>query len=585
MLEYFCHILITVMIFIILGIAYNLVMGYAGIISLAHAVFFAVGGYTTALLMLHFGLPFLVVILASIFTAGVIGAAFMLLVGRVRSDYLVIVTLGFQLVFISVLINLKSLTGGTTGLMGIPRPELFGFQFSSEPSYAVLAVILTGIAFMVAWFINGSPFGRSLKAIREDEVGAQSLGKNIVRYKFIIFAISGALAGIAGSLYAPYQQFINPYDFTLFESIIIMVIVIVGGAGNLWGAVIGGFVLVSIPEVLRFIPITSIFMAQLREVIFGLALLLVVWFRPQGILGEYAFGAVKTNMGEEEAEEGKLAEFGYQGAGFSTMENEGAKALVTNIKGPIFQVSNLSKSFGGIKAVDNVSFNITPEKKVIGIIGPNGAGKSTLFDLICGYTQSDAGTVYFMGRNITRSSPHDIARLGIGRSFQGLRLFRRLTVMDNVMVGLRSSEKDENTPHTFSTKLFAQNKHYKEQAIHLLDSVGLAEKRNELSEDLSYAEQKLLVLARLLALKSKLLLLDELAAGLDPESMEALARLIRGLAETGITVCLVEHSLDFVQSVVDTILFLDQGRLIAEGPTAEIVQDRRLSKIYFGVAE
>lgn len=583
MTDYFFYILTTVFIFIVLGVTFNLIMGYAGIISLAHAVFFGVGAYTTALLLLKLGLSFPVALLASIVVAGALGAIFILLIGRVRGDYLVVVTLGLQLVFISALINLKSITGGNVGLMGIPRPELFGFQFNSPLSYAALTLIICAVIVGIAWWISRSPFGRSLKALREDEVGAQSLGKNIFKYKVTTFAISGALAGMVGSLYAPYQQFINPYSFELWESIVILVIVIVGGAGNLWGSVVGAVILVTLPEVLRFVPITSGATAQIRQLLFGLALLFVVFFRPQGLFGEYSFGAALAGKKSQEPGQKKIAEFQYRPLVAPEISRDIGTSPLKNGK-PILEVSNLSKSFSGIQAVDNVSLKLA-SGKVTGIIGPNGAGKSTLFDLICRYTKADKGTVYFRKQDITNLSHFDIARLGIGRSFQGLRLFGRLSVLDNVIAALQPPQEDESIFRTFNPNVFRKTKKYTEQALQILGDVGLAGYREELAEDLSYAEQKLLVLARLLAVKSELLLLDELAAGLDPESMEALARLVRQLPEAGITVCLVEHSLDFVRHTVDTILFLDQGRLIAEGPTEEIVQDRKLSQIYFGSIE
>lgn len=236
MTDYLFYILTTVLIFIVLGVTFNLIMGYAGIISLAHAVFFGVGAYTTALLELKLGVSLPLAFLSSIAVSGLLGAAFILLIGRTRGDYLVVVTLGLQLVFLSVLVNLKSFTGGNNGLMGIPRPEILGFHFNSPVSFALLTLVVCAVVVAIAWWISRSPFGRSLKALREDEIGTQSLGKNVFRYKWTIFTISAALAGAVGSVYAPYQQFINPDSFQLWESIVVLVVVIVGGAGNLWGA-------------------------------------------------------------------------------------------------------------------------------------------------------------------------------------------------------------------------------------------------------------------------------------------------------------------------------------------------------------
>jgi branched-chain amino acid transport system permease protein len=579
MTDYVFYIVTSILMFIVLGVTFNLIMGYTGIISLAHAVFFGMGAYTTALLQLKLGWSLPPAFFASIVTAGALGAIFILLIGRTRGDYLVVVTLGLQLVFLSVLVNLKSFTGGNNGLMGIPRPELFGFKFVSPLSFALLTFVVCVVIVGIAWWISRSPFGRSLKALREDEIGSQSLGKNVFRYKATIFAISAALAGAVGSLYAPYQQFINPGGFPLWESIVTLVIVIVGGAGNLWGSVVGAIILVTLPEALRFIPITSGATAQIREIVFGLALLLVVFFRPQGLFGEYSFGAVKASNIKEGT--GSSNKIGFQDVQVAICAKSDADNKPVNMAKPILEISNLSRSFSGIQAINNVSLTL-PRGVVTGIIGPNGAGKSTLFDLICGYTRADLGTVRFKGQNITNLSPFSIARLGIGRSFQSPRLFGRLTILDNVVVALQPPQEDENIFKNFNPNVINSTRRCTEQAHQLLGCVGLDDSYKELAENLSYGEQKLLVLARLLAFKSELLLLDELAAGLDQQSMESLAKVVRQLSEAGITVCLVEHSLDFVRSTVDRILFLDQGRLIAEGSTDEIIKDRKLSQIYFG---
>jgi ABC-type branched-subunit amino acid transport system ATPase component len=251
---------------------------------------------------------------------------------------------------------------------------------------------------------------------------------------------------------------------------------------------------------------------------------------------------------------------------------------------PIMKVSHLSKNFGGLKAVDDVSFAIMPGKEITGIIGPNGAGKTTLFNLICGYLKTEQGEVYIKEQNATKLSPHEIARLGVGRVFQNLHLFGQMSALDNVIAAIQKPSEDENLIRIFTStpKINQQNKQYKEKGHYLLECLGLSNRLNEIAGKLSYAEQKLLAIARLLASECDFFLLDELASGLDLSSMHALTTLLRGIAESGRTVCLVEHNLDFVRETVDNVLFLDQGRLIAEGRTEKIVSDRKLAQIYFG---
>ena len=418
MVDYGLHILIMIGIFAIIAVSYNLIMGYTGIISLAHAVFFGIGAYTSALLVLHLGVVFPIAMIASIFFTGIFGILFILLMRRARGDYLSIATLGLQIVVFNVFLNWKDVTGGEGGVMGIPRPEFLGLKFNSVLTYAILTVILCAVCFAVAWWIAQSGFGRVLKAIREDEISTQSLGKNTFQYKVTIFAVSAGLAAVGGSLYAHYQQFINPFSFHVHDAIMILIIVVVGGAGNLWGSLLGAFVLITLPEVLRFIPAASIFVAQIRVIIFSLALLLLIFFRPQGLLGEYSFGAVLTRKESARLNERGISELQRQ---IVVSSQEGEVVKHRDLDRPILEVSNLSKSFGGIKAVDDLSFVIMPGK-VTGIIGPNGAGKTTLFNLICKYLTPDHGQVYFKGQNVTKLSPYKIARLGIGRSFQDLHI-------------------------------------------------------------------------------------------------------------------------------------------------------------------
>jgi|GEM_PF-88016 len=580
MVDYSLHILILIAIFAILGVSYNLIMGYTGIISLAHAVFFGIGAYASALLVVNLGIAFPLAMIVSIFFTGISGVLFIILMRKARGDYLAIATLGLQIVVFSIFINWSDVTRGEGGIVGIPRPEFWGFKFSSVLNYAILTMLLCAICFAVAWWTTHSIFGRVLKAIREDEICTQSLGKNVFSYKVTVFALSAGLAAVGGSLYAHYQQFINPFSFTVHDAIMILIIVVVGGAGNLWGSLLGAFILITLPEALRFIPAASIFAAQIRVILFSFVLLLLIFIRPQGLLGEYRFGAVLTRKESAKLDEQGIAELQRQ---MVVSSQEGERVKHWDLNKPILEVSNLSKSFGGIKAVEDLSFAIMPGK-VTGIIGPNGAGKTTLFNLICKYLTPDHGQVYFKGQEVTQLSPYKIARLGIGRSFQDLRIFGRMTVLDNILVALQDYQKDRNLLNLFifARRAYQQDKQYRESGLHLLEGLGLIDKKDELAEELSYPEQKLLAIARSVATRAEVLMLDEVAAGLDPGSMQALSQLLRRLSENGKTICLVEHNLDFVLGTVDTIFFLDQGRLIAEGPPKQIVQDRKLAEIYFG---
>ena len=290
-MEYLLHILILIGIYVMLSASLNLIAGFAGFLSIAHAAFYGVGAYAAALLALNLNSPFLINILCAIFLSAILG----LLVGlpslRIHDDYFVIATFAFQIITFSILNNWVSFTGGPMGLPGIPQPVIFGIKITSHIDFLVLSGVLCSLTLWICIRIVQSPFGRVLKSIREDEVFAQASGKNIAAYKTLVFVIGAGMAAVAGVIYAYYISFIDPTSFTVMESIFIISIVIIGGAGSLWGPVVGAVVLVVLPEILRFIGLPSSVAANLRQIIYGGLLVAFMIWRPQGLLGEYAFRA------------------------------------------------------------------------------------------------------------------------------------------------------------------------------------------------------------------------------------------------------------------------------------------------------
>lgn len=288
-MEYFLHILILISIYCIVGISLNLVAGYTGLISLAQAGFYGIGAYTVALLSLNYGLNFLIAIALAI----IIAAMFGFIIGfpslRIRDDLFVITTFGFQIIIFQVMNNWMDLTQGPLGLPGIPQPEIFGYKISSHIDFLILSVIFVLIVYIIARRLVNSPFGNILKAICEDDLFAQSLGKNVNYYKVLIFSISAGLSAIGGALYAYYISFIDSTSFTVTESIFMLSIVIVGGAGRISGSIVGAILLVSIPEILRFVGMPSSIAANMRQILYGGLLVAFMMFRPQGILGQFSF--------------------------------------------------------------------------------------------------------------------------------------------------------------------------------------------------------------------------------------------------------------------------------------------------------
>lgn len=289
-MDYLAHIGVMIAIYAIVAISLNLVAGYTGFLSLAHAGFYGIGAYTAALMALQCHAPLLLELAASFLFSGALGALLALPALRVRGDHFVITTFAFQVIFVSLLANWTSVTGGPMGLAGIPHARLFGWKLFTQSDYLIVTVATALVVWYIATCINRSPLCRVLKAIREDDCLVALAGKSVALHKIVIFTMSAGLGSTAGVLYAHYITFIDPSSFTFMESIFIVSIVILGGSGSVWGSVLGAVVLVIFPELLRFIGIPSAAAANMRQVLYGLALVACMLWRPQGLIGEYAFG-------------------------------------------------------------------------------------------------------------------------------------------------------------------------------------------------------------------------------------------------------------------------------------------------------
>ncbi len=289
-MNFVLHIFVLVAAYSTLAVSLDLLAGRTGLLSLAHAAFYGIGAYTSALLAVSLGAPFIVGIIASMGIAAVLSLLVSLPSLRLHGDYFVIATFGFQMIAFSVFNNWMDLTRGPLGIPGIPPPNILGWQVDSNPEFAILAALFAIFAYVVVGLIATSPFGRVLHAIREDEVLSRAIGKSTVRFKVTAFAISSALAAMAGALYAHYITYIDPTSFTVMESILVLSMVIIGGAGSMWGPLVGAVVLVTLPEALRFVGLPTAAAANLRQIIYGALLVVMMMARPQGLVGRYAFG-------------------------------------------------------------------------------------------------------------------------------------------------------------------------------------------------------------------------------------------------------------------------------------------------------
>jgi branched-chain amino acid transport system permease protein len=288
-MDYLLHILILICIYCIAGMALNLVAGYTGLISLSNAGFYGIGAYVAALLSLNYGVHFLLVMPAAMIIAAVVGFLIGFPALRIRGDFFVIATFGFQIILFQIMNNWMDLTNGPLGLPGIPQPIIFGYHISSHIDFLVLSLLFSALIYFIIRRLTRSPFGNVLRGIREDDLFALSLGKNVNLYKVTSFAVAAGLAAIGGALYAYYMTFIDPTSFTAPESIFMLSIVIIGGAGRLEGSIVGAIILVSLPELLRFVGMPSSIAANVRQILYGVALVAFMMWRPKGILGEYNF--------------------------------------------------------------------------------------------------------------------------------------------------------------------------------------------------------------------------------------------------------------------------------------------------------
>jgi branched-chain amino acid transport system permease protein len=289
-MEYVLHIVVVIALYTVLAVSLDLLAGHTGLLSLAHAAFYGLGAYTSALLTVRLGTSFLVGVLAGMVVASIASLAVSLPSLRLHEDYFVVATFGFQVIVSSIFNNWTALTNGPLGVSGIPYPSLVGFSIESSTGFVFLTALFAVFAHCVVTRLSTSPLGRVLRSIREDEVFCQSLGKNTLWFKVTAFAVSGTLAAMAGAFYAHYVTYIDPTSFTVTESILVIAMVIIGGAGGIWGPVVGAVVLVVLPELLRFAGLPSATAANLRQVIYGGSLVLMMLVRPRGLFGRFGFG-------------------------------------------------------------------------------------------------------------------------------------------------------------------------------------------------------------------------------------------------------------------------------------------------------
>jgi branched-chain amino acid transport system permease protein len=555
--SYYQLMLTLVPIWAVLGLSWNVFSGYVGLTSFGHAAFFGLGAYSVALCLTMLNLtPWIGIPLGAL-----LGAAAALVIGiptfRLRGHYFALAMLAYPL--------LMSYMMQFLGFQEVSLPmrresPAAWLQFSDPRVYTAIAVGLLAVAMVVSMVVENSRFGLSLMAIRQNELAAEAAGINVRLWKMRALTLSGAMAGAAGGLYACVLLVVTPEAvFGMLVSAQALVVALFGGVGTYWGPLIGASILIPLSETLH--AELGEIVPGIQGVVYGLAIILIMLLSPEGL-----FWTLRDRWGRRSAALAPGA-IPVANAAPSALPAVTARSAARPAGRTLLEVHGLSKSFGGLKAVDDIGFTVA-EGSILGIIGPNGAGKTTMFNVLNGVLPADCGEARLDGEQMVGQKLHRICRMGVGRTFQVVRSFPRLPLLDNVLVGAYGAGLADEEAVAAAREAIART--------------GLSHLTDQPAGGLTNKELRLMELARALAGRPRLLLLDETLAGLGRDECDAVLDVLHGLRAEGMTTIIIEHTMHAMLRVADELLVIDRGRVLAKGTPRDVVEDRTVIEAYLG---